>query len=537
MMRAAGILLRFQVRRDRWILSIWMAGVVALLGVTGLAVAREFGDDRERSALVAVATGNPAFLFIRGLPDGSGVGAVTYLQIFAFLSVLIALMNVVLIVRHTRADEERGRSELLLATPVARAAELASALVVALLADLAVSAGSAIVCLIVGFGGPASLVTGAAIGSVGIAFAGLTAVCTQIMPSPRGANGLGAGLVGVAYLVRGVGDALGTATDAAHVAPSWISRLSPIGWAQASAPFSAANPVPLLVPLALGVAAALVALAIRARRDLGASLVAEAEGRAVWPRATTLGLVIRQQGSSVIGWAIGSAVLGSFAGFLAPLVTEAVESNDALAHLVGQLVPGLDTDTATLFIIALLGVSGLLATAAGVQTVMRPRSDEAEGRAEAILSSQLTRAWWLGLYCMAAAVAVLGVALVAALSAGISLSIAHGDIARLGTTLAMVLVELPAGSVFLGLTALVFATLPRLTVALGWGLFVIGLILGQLGDLLALPQWLRSISPFSHVPVVPFEEVDPLTIIILLTITAALMIGAVLALQRRDIPE
>lgn len=531
------VLLRFGLRRERWILPIWILGIIALLAAAGMAVAREFGDQQERFALAAVAAGNPAFLFLRGLPDGSEIGALVFFQTFAFLAVLTGLMNVFLVVRHTRADEERGRSEHLAATPIPRTSELATALAIAVLANLAVAIGSLVVCLALGFGGSASVVTGLAIGSVGIAFAGVTAVCAQIMPSPRGANGLAASLVGAAYLVRGIGDALGTATDPTHVDPSWISRLSPIGWAQASAPFSAADPIPLLLPIALGVAAAALALAIRSRRDLGASMVPEAAGRPVWRRASPLGLAFRQQRATIIGWLTGAAVLGTFAGLLAPLVAAAVESNDALADLIGQLVPGLDVDTGTLFTIALLGISGLLATAAGVQTMMRLRGDEAEDRAEALLAARLSRARWLALQFLTAAVAVLGVALVAGLSAGISLSVAHGDLGQLGTTIGMVLVELPAGSVFVGLTALVFAVVPRATMALGWGLLVGGLALGQLGDLLGIPKWLQFISPFSHVPAVPLEPVDPLPIVIFLTITAALLAGAVLALRRRDIPQ
>ncbi len=536
-MHGAWLLLRFQLRRERWILPIWILGVIGLLAAAGTAVTREFGDEQERFALAAVAAGNPAFLFLRGLPDGSEAGALVFFQTFAFLAVLTGLMNVFLIVRHTRADEERGRSELVAATPIPRTAEVATALTVAAVANLVVAVGCLLVCLALGFGGNASVVTALAIGSVGFAFAGLTAVSAQIMPSPRGANGLAAGLVGAAYLVRGIGDALGTATDATHVEASWISRLSPIGWAQSSAPFSDADPVPLLVPVVLGIVAAAIALAIRSRRDLGASLVPEVAGRPVWRRASTIGLAFRQQRASIIGWAVGAAVLGSFAGLLAPLVAAAVESNDALAELIGQLVPGLDVDTGTLFTIALLGISGLLATSAGVQTVMRMRGDEAEDRAEALLTARLSRTRWLGLQFLTAAVAMLSVALIAGLTAGVSLSLAHDDVGQLGTTMGMVFVELPAGSVFVGLTALVFAVLPRATIALGWGLLVCGLALGQLGDLLGIPEWLQFLSPFSHVPAVPLEPVDPLPMVIFLTITAALLIGAVGALRRRDIPH
>ena len=272
-------LVRFQLRRERILLPVWMLGIVGLFTASGLAITREFGDEQERTAVVVLAAGNPAFLFLRGLPDGTGAGALAFFQTFSFLAVLVGLMNVFLVTRHTRAEEERGRSELLQATPIGRVTPLATTLVIAAAANVGIALLVAGAGLLLGLDGWASLLTGLALAAVGVTFGGIGALSAQIMPTPRGANGLGAAVVGLAYLVRGVGDALGTATDPTHVNPSWISFLSPIGWAQATRPFSDATAVPLLVPLVLGLAAASAAVLLRRRRDLGESLLAERRGR------------------------------------------------------------------------------------------------------------------------------------------------------------------------------------------------------------------------------------------------------------------
>jgi ABC-2 type transport system permease protein len=528
-------LTRLQLRRERWLLPIWLIGIVGLLAAAGGAIAREFSGEEERFAIAALAAGNPAFLFLRGLPDGHDVGALVFFQTFAFLAVIIALMNTFLIVRHTRADEERGRSELLLASPIPRTSELRVALGIAAGADALAAVALAAVGFMLGFGAVPSLLLGLALGAVGIAFAGVAALVAQIMPSPRGANGAAAGAVGISYVVRGIGDALGTATDTTHVAPSWISSLSPIGWAQATAPFSTATPLPLLWLVALGIAAGGAAIAIRARRDLGASLVPERLGHARWRRAGAGALAVRLQRGTVIGWSVGVVLLGGLAGTLAPAVANAVESNDALTELIENLIPGLHTDTQTLFTIALLGIAGALATAAGVNAAMRLRAEEGEGRAEELLSTRLSRLPWMGRQVLVAFGVTVVVSTAAATAAGTGLAIAGGGWPVFAQAFQMIAVQLPAGSVFVAIAFLAFAIVPRVTIAIGWGAFIAGLVIAQMGELLGLPEWVQDLSPFHHVPAFPLEPVEPIDMLVPLAVTAALLGAAAVGLRRRDI--
>jgi len=515
---------------------VWVLGITGLLTASGLAITREFGNEQERAAVVALAAGNPAFLFLRGLPDGTGAGALTFFQTFSFLAVLIGLMNVFLITRHTRAEEDSDRSELLHATPISRTSTLWSALAIAVGANLTAAVLVASAGLLLGLNPVGAILTGAALGSVGLAFAGVAALCAQIMPTSRGANGLGAAVLGAAYLVRGVGDALGTATDTTHVDASWVSLLSPIGWAQSTRPFSDANGVPLFVPVLVGLATAAAAVLVRRHRDLGASLIAQRLGRPIWPSATPWRLAIRTQRSTTIGWSIGALILGLLAGALSPFVLEAVGANDELAALIRRLAPQLDVDTGELFAIALLGISATLAAAAGVQAMLRLRVDEAEGRAELVLSGRLSRIGLLGRQLAVAAASTIVVAIIGGLAAGLGFILAGEGPDRIGTSLATAAVHLPAAMIFIALTALAFAFTPQLTAAIGWGLLVIGLVVGQLGDLVGLPRWVQDISPFRHIPAVPIESVEPMPLVVMAAIAAAAGAGAALGLRRRDIP-
>ncbi len=537
-MRGVRLILLSQLARDRWVLSFWLGGV-ALLGFSvAVAITTQFADEAERTAIIQIAAANPAFLFLRGLPDGVSVGAVAFFQGFAFTSVLAGLMSTFLVVRHTRADEEAGRAELLGATPIARSTMLAATLVLGTLANLALA-----VLLVVGYvaGGlpfEGSVIAALAVGSVGLVFTGVAAVLAQLMPSGRSTNGTASALVVGAYLLRGIGDALGTPSDdLLSATPSALSWLSPIGWGQATRPYTEPALLPLLLSLGVGAVLAGAALALRSRRDLGSSLVPERTGAAGarFGGRSVLGLAWRLQRATVLGWVAGVVVLGAIAGGLGPVVAEAVAENDTLARLIGSLIPGSTADTADVFIAALLGIGGVLAAAAGVQAVLRLRSEETEGRAELLLATPVSRVRWLGSTAAVAAGSVLIVTLALGAATGAVLARSSGDGSDVVRYAGAALAHAPAALVFVTITALAFALVPRITVAFGWGLLMIGLFLGQFGELLQLPEWLQAVSPFFHSSAVPVVEFDVVTALILLAVALVGLAGAMVALRRRDL--
>ncbi|BAS09281.1 hypothetical protein AHiyo4_27030 [Arthrobacter sp. Hiyo4] len=127
-MSAVMDLVLVQARRDRIILPVCILGIAILGFAVAGAVATEFADQADRAAIISVAAVSPAFLFVRGLPDGTGIGAVVFFQGYAFTAVLAALMSTFLVIRHTRTDEELGPAELIGSVPIPRAASLTATL-------------------------------------------------------------------------------------------------------------------------------------------------------------------------------------------------------------------------------------------------------------------------------------------------------------------------------------------------------------------------------------------------------------------------
>ena len=125
-----------QARMDWARLPVWILGIVLLVFATSTAVVTQFGEEAAQAAILMLAASNPAFLFLRGLPDGTGTGAVVFFQGYAFTAVLAGLMSTFLVVRHTRADEELGRAELIGSVPLMRAASLTATLLLGAAANL-----------------------------------------------------------------------------------------------------------------------------------------------------------------------------------------------------------------------------------------------------------------------------------------------------------------------------------------------------------------------------------------------------------------
>lgn len=219
-----GKLARFIVRRDRARLPIW---IVSILAIT-LAVAAAFPDlyssEIERQA-IAETMRNPAMTSMLGPAygiDNYHAGAMMAHQMLLFTALAVAIMSIMLVTRHTRGDEERGRIEMIRSLPVGRLAGLGSTLAVLLVANLVLG-------LVIGLGLFAlgiesmdfngSLLYGSVLGVTGVFFAATTAFFAQLAETSRGTLGYSFAFLGAMYILRAAGD----------IGSEWLSLVSPLG--------------------------------------------------------------------------------------------------------------------------------------------------------------------------------------------------------------------------------------------------------------------------------------------------------------------
>lgn len=97
--------------------------------------------------------------------------------------------------------------------------------------------------------------------------------------------------------------------------------------------------------------------------------------------------------------------------------------------------------------------------------------------------------------------------LVLLVAAGSAMGIVHGlqvgDVGgQVPRVIGAALVQAPAAWTFAAVAMLLFGVLPRAVTAV-WAALVLSLLIGQLGPVLQLDQWVLDLSPFTHLPQLP----------------------------------
>lgn len=86
-----------------------------------------------------------------------------------------------------------------------------------------------------------------------------------------------------------------------------------------------------------------------------------------------------------------------------------------------------------------------------------------------------------------------------------------------------------------GFVVAAFGLLPRRLATVAWAGLGACLLLGQLGEILKLPQAVVNLSPFGHIPTAPVEAVTATPPIALTAAAAGLGIAGLVSFRRRDL--
>lgn len=525
-----GTLVRLALRRDRVMLPLWVALFVVMAAFSADATVGLYPDAASRVQAAEAINGTPSLVALYGrVYDVTSLGAIAMIKMGGLGSALLAVLAYMLVVRHTRAEEEVGRLELLAAGVVGTYASLTAALVCAMGAAVATGVLTAVSLAAVGLPMSGSFAFGLAWTATGVVFAGIGAVAAQLTSSARAARGLATAALGVAYVLRAIGDSTGGRE------PTWLSWSSPIGWGQQVRPYAGNRWAVFLVLVAFAVACAVVAFALNRRRDLAAGMLPDRPGRpAATPRLRSpLTLAWRLQAGALLAWAAGFVLFGLVLGNIASNLSgffDSPQAREMFRKLGG--VKGL-TDA---FIATELSFMGLIVAAFAIQAALRLHSEETSQRLEALLATGASRLRWALSHTSVAVLGPLLLALLFGLAVGVADLAATGDPGRVGGVFAGALLQLPAVWVVVGIVVAVYGWVPRLTPA-GWAVLVLFLLIGELGLLLGLPSWVMDLSPFTHVPRLPGGEFRPAPVLWLTAVAAALLVLGFAGFRRRDISE
>jgi ABC-2 type transport system permease protein len=517
-------LTRFILRRDRVRILVWIGAVAALMVLTAASVKGLYPTQADLDEAAAANHGNAAAIAINGPDQGLDTlgGQVAY-QIGTFGLIAVALMSTFMVGRETRVEEEAGRFEMVRSMAVGRHASAVAALIV--VAGMNIVVGALVTLGLVGVGLPAAgaSVFGVSLIALGLVFAGIATVAAQVSDNARVAYGLTGVVLGAAFVLRAAGD-IGDGT---------LSWLSPIGWAQKTRPFAGDRWWPLLVMVAATGSLLAGAVALANRRDVGSGLIPPRPGppRAAPRLGRPVGLAVRLQRGSVIGWSVGLFLIGVVYGAIANDVDEFVKDNETVRDV---MAPGGGASITDSYLSRTLLIAALLGAGYAISSAFRMRSEETALRAEPVLATPVSRPRWVASQLAVTLAGSVVVLAAAGLGTGLAYGLAAGDLGQVPRLVGAALAYTPAVWVLVGLATALFGFAPR-SVFLPWALLAVCFVVGLLDELLDLPTWIKDISPFEHTPSLPAADLAVAPLAGLAALAAALAYAGLVGFRHRDV--
>lgn len=523
-----GTLIRLILRRDRILLALFIALPVLIAAGQTAGLQELYPTAEARQAFTQQSNGNPATLGMLGPIFDPNLGSLVAWRVGVMGMLFAGIPSLLLVIRHTRAEEESGRRELLGSTTAGRNAPLTAALATVFGANLALAAAVTIILMAFGLPAAGSLALGLSFAGVGWMCAAIGGVAAQASESAGAARGISLMAFTALFLPRIAGDAAGQESNVA-----WLAWLSPLNWTRLTQPFAGEKWWVFALVLGFTAVVAAAAYALSAGRDLDAGFLRPrpAPAQAAARLRSPLALAWRLHRSTLLSCAAGFALIGGLAGLVAPISTE----------LLGETQPGGEflafagaADVGEAFVsLIVYALSVSLVSAYAIMVVLRLRSEETSGHADSVLTGPTPRLRWAASHLVIAAGGPVVLLAALGLSAGSAYSLVSGDIAgELPRILGSTMAALPAVWVMAALATAAYGLFPKFAAVLGWAALGVFLLIELGWETQQISDAVFAVSPFSHVH--PSTEVGPVTLFLLIAVAAILAAGGLLGLRRRD---
>ncbi len=379
-----GELARLSVRRDRVLVLVWMLVLVAVCYASAAATSSLYPTEADRVAAARSINASPAVVALYGpILDVRSVGELSMTKMTVLYAVFVAILAVVVVRRHTRAEEESGRAELLGGTAIGRDALLVAAVSEGVVVSVLVGVLGGLAAVAGGLPAEGSAAFGASWVGIGLVGTGVAALACQLSASARTCGALAAAFLAVLFVLRAVGDTTSL---------SWLSWTSPFGWSTQLRAWSVAAVVGAAAVRRRGrrprrlerTCCARGATSARASwRTAPARLTARLASPTPWrsPCASTR--------PSLATWTGATVVLGLVMGAIAPNIGDMLSSPSAqdLVRRLGGIGALQDT-----LLAAELSIMAVVVTCFAITVVTHSGADEHDGRTEQVLATATSRA-------------------------------------------------------------------------------------------------------------------------------------------------
>jgi ABC-2 type transport system permease protein len=452
------------------------------------------------------------------------------LQIIATLGAIWALLAAT---KYFRGEEDAGRWEILVSGPTTARLAAANALGGLFASTVLLFAISGVLFIAAGADkvvnvSPGPMVLMAFVVALGCGmFVTIGALMSQLVPSRGRAAGLAAGVLGISFVLRSMGDI---------TSATWLLNITPLGWLEQISPLSHASYFWILPPLVLILVCGSLTLFFAGRRDLGSGIFTVSESSRPHTRFlnSALAEAVRLTRMSSVIW---------LAAFLVVAALYASFTNGAISTLAGsasaqQIFQHLVHDNSAIFAKAYLGLAFFIlltlmcvyaATAVGAI-----REEEASGRLDNLLVQPVSRLRWLAGRTALVAVVIVVAGLFGAIGAWVGLGSQNNGVSfptllDAGANAVVPVLFIVATGVFaLGLW-------PRRTTivayaVLGWSFLIVMLSSG-----INLPGWIQDTSLLHHIVFAPAAAPDWGTNAVVMAIAAVLCAVGALVFNRRDL--
>jgi ABC-2 type transport system permease protein len=526
--KGTGTLIRLMLKQERFKITMWLLGLLAITLATAATYPSAFPDTASQQAY-ALITENPAMKAMIGIGyemEDMSVGAVFAIEMLLFSAIAVAVMNILIISKSTRADEEEGRAEVIRSLPVGRLSYLSAAIIVMIITDmvLAVLTGMGLTALdSQSYSLQSSFLYGAILGVTGLIFAAIAAVFAQLSQTSRGTIGYSFAILILSYIVRAIGDA-GNET---------LSLFSPLGLILRANVFAGNHWQPVIVLVCIIIILFAVAFYLNSIRDIGSGFLPDSKGKthASPFLQTPFGLAFRLQRTTIISWTISVFAICVAFGFVLKDLETYFADNEYVQSVMA-LDPSISlTDQ---FLTLLVGIISITSVIPAVMVVLKLKGEEKRNRTEHFFSRAVSRTHLITTYTLLALFISLVMGFINALGLWASGNSVLKEPIDFMEILSTVYVYLPALWAVVGLTVLLIGAAPKLT-SFVWLYVVYCFVVLYLKETLDLPETLVNLSVFEHIPQLLTDELRILPLIILTGLFMITFTIGVIGYNKRDI--
>jgi ABC-2 type transport system permease protein len=516
----------FLIRRERVFSLVALAGFAVFAAIIAGVYPGVFPDTDALLGMAATMN-TPSMVAMMGPVyglDKISAAIVMAQECLIWYALAAVIVNAFLINRHTRADEELGRFEMLAALPVGRLTNNASAICMAFLFNLLLALIIALVTFAFPIGGltlEGALVYGLSAGAQGFVFAAVTLLCAQLFSTARGSIGASFVVLGVMYILRAQGDMTGN---------ELLACISPLGLGLRVEAFYSNNLWPVIVLFFEGAVVSALALVIGAKRDVGMGVFPARKGRANASRFLRglLGLAWRLTRGGALAWCVGIFAISAAYGAVVGELDTFIQGNNTMAQLIGTTTADTLVDA---FIAMLNTIMSLIISVPLIFCVNRLRAEERRGRLEQVLALSQSRTAMFFCYIVIAIGQTVMLTFLNAL--GLYAAGSSTGLVDFGTLMASAFVYLPAMFVMIGFTVLLAGCAPKLS-PLVWVLYGYAFTMFLFGRLFDVPDWALRISPFASIPQIPIAEMSAAPLVTLCIVAAAMCAAGLYGFTKRD---